>query len=131
MLLQADQMHKNDIYFTHNGSSFFFSAWDKSHVIWDNFRNSTQKMRTFDVTERRWLRNIFPLIQVLLKSADLLSSCVNFFNGVSFIVQWMLDNIWVFLVFWRVIHTATATHTSYVERYSENFDPIFFPKVLI
>ena len=24
----------------------FFSAWDKSHVKWDNFRNSTHKMRT-------------------------------------------------------------------------------------
>ena len=24
----------------------FFSAWDKSHVKWDNSRNSTQKMRT-------------------------------------------------------------------------------------
>ena len=27
----------------------FFSAWDKSHVKWDNSQNSTQKMRTFSV----------------------------------------------------------------------------------
>ena len=27
-------------------TTFFFSAWDKSRVKWDNSRNSTQKMRT-------------------------------------------------------------------------------------
>ena len=59
LLLQADKLTKWQLWsfwvkymsycaFTQLVSTFnFFSAWDKSHVKWDNSHNSTQKMRTY------------------------------------------------------------------------------------
>ena len=32
----------------------FFLAWDKSHVKWDNSRNSTQKIRTYILNQNQF-----------------------------------------------------------------------------
>ena len=40
-------------------------AWDKSHVKWDNSRNSTQKMRTFSVDMST---NLFQFLTILMRN---------------------------------------------------------------
>ena len=52
----------------------FFSAWDRSHVKWDNSQNSTQKMRTW-VIYARFAKNMADSSQPILSLNNSTSNC--------------------------------------------------------
>ena len=107
MLLQAEQMHKMTTIFTQNDNfkqwvkwmSFcafaqlvttiiFFSIWDKSHVKWDNSRNSTQKRRTLILA---YSCALLCIMSSLWPSINI-KSCIRSFMLLQDLASWV---IWV------------------------------------
>ena len=80
----------------------FFSAWDRSHVKWDNSQNSTQKMRTWVIYARfaknmadssqLFLSLILPRIVDLLL-AGLVATTFPLYSTLSVLV-WMALSVW-------------------------------------